>query len=66
MDFKKSFIIILVSFLISGISLPTCAAGKPDAIRIGVYLPMTGPMASQGQAEYAGIRIANRIKPEVL
>ena len=66
MDFKKFLIIILVSFLISGISLPTCAAEKPGVIRIGVYLPMTGPMASQGQAEYAGIRIANRIKPEAL
>ena len=66
MDFKKSLIIILVLFLISGISFSTHAAGKPDVIRIGVYLPMTGPMASQGQTEYTGIRIANSIKPEVL
>lgn len=66
MDLKKSLIIILASFLISGISLPACAAGKPGAIRIGVYLPMTGPMASQGKAEYAGIRIANRIRPAAL
>ncbi|MBN2538695.1 MAG: ABC transporter substrate-binding protein [Deltaproteobacteria bacterium] len=66
MDFKKSFIIILVSFLISCVSLPTSAEETPGTIRIGVYLPMTGPMASQGQAEYDGIRIANSIKPEAL
>ncbi|MBW2595538.1 MAG: ABC transporter substrate-binding protein [Deltaproteobacteria bacterium] len=66
MDFKKSLIIILVSLLISGISSSICAAEKPGVIRIGVYLPMTGPMASQGQTEYAGIRIANSIKPEAL
>ncbi|MEA3470851.1 MAG: ABC transporter substrate-binding protein, partial [Thermodesulfobacteriota bacterium] len=66
MVLKKSLIIILVSFLISGISFSTCTAEKPEAVRIGVYLPMTGPMASQGKAEYAGIRIANRMKPEAL
>ncbi len=66
MDFKKFLIIILVSFLISVISLPTYAEETPGTIKIGVYLPMTGPMASQGQAEYDGIRIANSIKPETL
>ena len=66
MDLKKSLIITMVSFLISGTSFSTCTAGKPESIRIGMYMPMTGPMAYLGRAEYAGISIANKIKPETL
>lgn len=37
-----------------------------DTIKIGVYLPMTGQVASYGEMEWAGIQIAAAMKPEVL
>jgi branched-chain amino acid transport system substrate-binding protein len=37
-----------------------------DTVRIGVYLPMTGGVASFGQMEWAGIQTANAMKPTVL
>jgi branched-chain amino acid transport system substrate-binding protein len=37
-----------------------------DTVRIGVYLPMTGGVASFGQMEWAGIQTANAMKPMVL
>ncbi|HOO91393.1 MAG TPA: ABC transporter substrate-binding protein, partial [Syntrophales bacterium] len=64
MDLRKSLIIVVASCFFSGVLMVDCIADTPDTIKIGVYLPMTGPMASQGKAEYDGIRIANRIKPE--
>lgn len=35
-------------------------------IRIGVYLPMTGPVAAFGQMEWAGIQVAHEMRPTVL
>jgi branched-chain amino acid transport system substrate-binding protein len=37
-----------------------------ETVRIGVYLPMTGGVASFGQMEWAGIQTANAMKPTVL
>jgi branched-chain amino acid transport system substrate-binding protein len=37
-----------------------------DTIKIGVYLPMTGQVASYGEMEWAGIQIATAMEPEVL
>jgi branched-chain amino acid transport system substrate-binding protein len=37
-----------------------------DTVKIGVYLPMTGGVASFGQMEWAGIQTANAMKPTVL
>ncbi len=37
-----------------------------DSVRIGVYLPMTGGVASFGQMEWAGIQTANAMRPKVL
>lgn len=37
-----------------------------DTIRIGVYEPMSGADAEQGQLEVKGIELANKLYPEVL
>ncbi len=37
-----------------------------EAIKIGVYLPMTGTVASYGDMEWSGIRIARDMEPTVL
>ena len=66
MNLTKSLLLILAVLLLPGLPSPAEAAEKPDTVRIGVYLPMTGPMAAQGQAEYAGIGVAHRMKPVVL
>ena len=52
------------------LSLVFCFSGPAFAakgtVRIGVYLPMTGPVAAYGQMEWAGIQTANKIMPKVL
>ncbi|MDO9515271.1 MAG: ABC transporter substrate-binding protein [Syntrophales bacterium] len=62
----RLFLFILALFLVAGPPLSAGAAENPGTVKIGVYLPMTGPMAAQGQAEYAGIRVAHKMKPMVL
>ncbi len=42
------------------------SASAAETVRIGVYLPMTGSVAAYGEMEWAGIRIANEMQPEVL
>jgi branched-chain amino acid transport system substrate-binding protein len=37
-----------------------------DTVKIGVFLPMTGGVASYGQMEWAGIKTAHELKPTVL
>ncbi len=63
---RRLLLFILALFLIAGAPFSALATDKTGTVRIGVYLPMTGPMAAQGQAEYAGIRVAHKIKPLVL
>jgi branched-chain amino acid transport system substrate-binding protein len=61
--FKK----IEAGLFLLGLFLPwfsVCLA--QDTVRIGVYLPMTGGVASFGQMEWAGIQTANAMKPTVL
>ncbi len=52
------------------LSLVFCFSGpvfaRKGTIRIGVYLPMTGPVAAYGQMEWTGIQTANKIMPKVL
>jgi branched-chain amino acid transport system substrate-binding protein len=66
MNLTRSLLLILALLPLPGFSSSAGAAEKPGTVRIGVYLPMTGPMAAQGQAEYAGIRAAHKMKPMVL
>ena len=63
---SRTLLLALAMLLCMGI--PSCpdAAAESDTVRIGIYLPMTGPLSAQGQAEYAGITAAHRMKPKVL
>ncbi len=52
-----------IALLIMIRALPSTAAEWPDALRIGIYLPMTGPASDSGRKLYAGISIAHETKP---
>jgi branched-chain amino acid transport system substrate-binding protein len=50
-----------------GLVLLSFSAGlTQETIKIGVYLPMTGGVASFGQMEWAGMQTAQAMKPRVL
>lgn len=61
---RKSLICLIVLSLVLCFSVPLFAA--KSTVRIGVYLPMTGPVAAYGQMEWAGIQTANKLMPKVL
>lgn len=42
---------------------PSLAAGE---VKIGLYLPMTGPAAAMGQMVWEGVQVAHRLQPQVL
>lgn len=66
MNLTRSLLLALTLLLAPGLPSSAGAAEKADTVRIGVYLPLTGPMAARGQAEYAGITVAHKMKPTVL
>ena len=51
---------LIISFLLLT-ALPARAA-----VKIGVYLPMTGPAAAMGQMVWEGVQAAHRLQPQVL
>jgi branched-chain amino acid transport system substrate-binding protein len=60
--------LLTVSLLISGCA-PAASdetAAEEDVIKIGVFEPMTGANAAGGELEVEGIRLANRLYPEVM
>lgn len=77
---KLSFLLAIV--LILSFSLTACAkpaeqataetpaaetpAAEGDTIRIGVFEPITGANAGGGALEVEGIKLANKLYPEVL
>jgi len=58
--------VVLTAFLVVSFSAPVFAQAGKEPVRIGVFLPMTGGVASYGQMEWAGIQVANQMKPTVL
>jgi len=63
----KKFISFLAIIAFSAALAAAFSCSKAsDTVKIGVFLPMTGGVASYGQMEWAGIRTANEIKPTVL
>lgn len=60
---KKLSILVLALFCVALGSLSVFAA---DPIKIGVYEPMTGPMAAGGQQTMEGIELAHEMRGEVL
>jgi branched-chain amino acid transport system substrate-binding protein len=55
--------LIWILGVLGGLTSPGLAQ---ETVRIGVYLPMTGGVASFGQMEWAGIQTANAMRPKVL
>ena len=64
---KASFFSLMSVALIFGLLLFSAGqAMADDAIRIGVYLPLTGQNAFGGQLELDGVKMAHQEVPEVL
>jgi branched-chain amino acid transport system substrate-binding protein len=51
--------------LIAGILLILSAPAAAE-IKIGLYLPMTGSAAAMGQMVWEGVKVAHKLKPQVL
>lgn len=60
---KKMSMFLVASVCIFLLSISVFAA---DPIKIGVYEPMTGPMAAGGQQTWEGIQLAHEMRGEVL
>lgn len=76
---KKLAILMAVVMLFASFSLTGCTGAKTetgatetetkaegDVIKIGVFEPMTGANAAGGALEVEGIKLANKLYPEVL
>ncbi|PAB58642.1 ABC transporter substrate-binding protein [Anaeromicrobium sediminis] len=74
--FGKKIGILLIAVLILGTFLSGCVQkqetvkedgdGGEDVIKIGVFEPLTGPNAAGGAIELEGVKLANKMYPEVL
>lgn len=70
----KKILSILLSMTMLTISLVGCsgqtgtnnAAGNEDVIKIGIFEPLTGANAAGGELEVEGMKLANKLYPEVL
>ena len=58
----------LAAALAAGVSIVSCSSsgGDSDVIKIGVFEPLTGANGAGGADEYDGIKLANKLFPEVL
>ncbi|QAA35089.1 ABC transporter substrate-binding protein [Clostridium manihotivorum] len=71
---KKKIAIIISAVLTAGVVLSGCqvekvsdssASSNSDTIKIGVFEPLTGANAGGGELEVEGIKLANKLYPEV-
>ena len=71
MKLKKLMSVLLASAVFVG-ALTGCGGDKKedkkagDTIKVGVFLPLTGDNAAGGELELRGIKLANKLHPEVL
>ena len=70
---KKKVSFLLVTLMIATMGLSGCGkktadnvSTNGDVIKIGVFEPMTGANAAGGALEIEGIKLANKLYPEVL
>lgn len=75
---KRRLSILLITILTASIALTGCgnktsdskepakAGSSSDTIKIGVFEPMTGANAAGGALEIEGVKLANKMYPEVL
>ncbi|HEY8392846.1 MAG TPA: ABC transporter substrate-binding protein [Capillibacterium sp.] len=60
---RVSLLLLLVALVVVGAG---CTKKESDVIKIGVFEPITGANAAGGQLEVEGIKLANKLYPEVL
>ena len=69
MKFKKLLSVMAVSALAMGL-FTGCGgeekAADQNVVKVGVFLPLTGDNAAGGELELRGIKLANKLHPEVL
>ena len=73
MKMKKLLSVLLASAVMVG-AMTGCGGDKKkednkaagDTIKVGVFLPLTGDNAAGGELELRGIKLANKLHPEVL
>lgn len=69
MKLKKILSLLAVSALATGL-LAGCGgeekAADSNVVKVGVFLPLTGDNAAGGELELRGIKLANKLHPEVL
>lgn len=66
---KKLIALTMIILMVSAVALTGCApktAAESDVIKIGVFEPMTGANAAGGAMEVEGVKLANKLFPEVL
>lgn len=65
---KIASILTLAAVAVASVSLVACskAPTASDVIKIGVFEPLTGANGAGGADEYDGIKLANKLFPEVL
>ena len=67
---KKTFsLLTLAAALAASVSIVGCSGSSSssgDVIKIGVFEPLTGANGAGGADEYDGIKLANKLSPEVL
>ncbi|MCX7710471.1 MAG: ABC transporter substrate-binding protein [Clostridia bacterium] len=66
---KRGLSILLTGIIMTSVALSGCSGAKKadsNVIKIGVFEPMTGANAAGGALEVEGIKLANKLYPEVL
>ena len=71
MKINKTLSVLVASAVVLG-ALTGCGGDKKeeaknaDVVKVGVFLPLTGDNAAGGELELRGIKLANKLHPEVL
>ncbi len=71
MKMNKTLSVLVASAVVLG-ALTGCGGDKKeeaknaDVVKVGVFLPLTGDNAAGGELELRGIKLANKLHPEVL
>ena len=70
MNLKKAMAVLMVSAATIGLMAGCGGGDKKDAkgsnvVKVGVFLPLTGDNAAGGELELMGIKLANKLYPEI-
>jgi len=64
---KRNLMLFFMAVLVVAVAIAGCGEKKDsNVIKIGVFEPITGANAAGGQLEVEGIKLANKLYPEVL